>query len=321
MRFNRFDLNLLVVLDALLTERNITRAGEKVFLSQSATSGALARLREYFDDPLLVQVGRKMVLTPLGESLIIPVRELLMKIQATLESRPDMDISRAQRALTMVMSDYPVTVLMPEVLRLASEQAPGIVFETTAPTNAPIEEMEQGNADFLLLPSNFLSPDHPSVDLFDEDFVVICWSGNKTVQDNINLDEYCALGHVLAQFGSKRRPSVDSWMMQRGGIERRVEVTVNTFSAIPQCVVGTQRIATIHRRLAQQWAQYLPIRILEAPMEIPSFKWGLQWHEMHNVDPVTLWVRDLIVSCSDRIAAQSTQTAGQTTTAALATAD
>ncbi len=87
MRFNRFDLNLLVVLDALLTERNITRAGEKVFLSQSATSGALARLREYFDDPLLVQVGRKMVLTPLGESLIIPVRELLMKIQAIAVQR------------------------------------------------------------------------------------------------------------------------------------------------------------------------------------------------------------------------------------------
>jgi LysR family nod box-dependent transcriptional activator len=78
-------------------------------------------------------------------------------------------------------------------------------------------------------------------------------------------------------------------MMERGGIERRVEVTVNTFSAIPQCVVGTQRIATIHRRLAEQRAQFLPIRILETPMEIPSFKWGLQWHEMHNVDPVNQW--------------------------------
>ena len=301
MRFNRFDLNLLVVLDALLSERNITRAGEKVFLSQSATSGALSRLREYFDDPLLVQVGRKMVLTPLGESLIPQVRELLMKIQTTLESRPDLDIAHAQRQLTMVMSDYPVTILMPEVLRRAAEQAPGIMFETMAPTNAPIEEMEQGNADFLMLPSNFLSPDHPSVDLFEEDFVIICWSENRTVGDSLDMEQYCALGHVLAQFGSKRRPSVDSWMMKRGGIERRVEVTVNTFSAIPQCVVGTQRIATIHRRLAQQWAQYLPIRILEAPMEIPSFKWGLQWHEMHNVDPVTQWVKDLIVTCSQEL--------------------
>ena len=305
MRFNRFDLNLLVVLDALLTERNITRAGEKVFLSQSATSGALARLREYFDDPLLVQVGRKMVLTPLGESLIVPVRELLMKIQTTLDSRPDLDISLVQRQVNMVMSDYPVTILMPEVFRLAAEQAPGIRFDTTAPTNAPIEEMEQGNADFLMLPSNFLSPDHPSVDLFEEDVVVVCWDGNRTIDNNITIDQYCALGHVLARFGSKRRPSVDTWMMERGGIERRVEVTVNTFSAIPQCVVGTQRIATIHRRLAEQRAQFLPIRILETPMEIPSFKWGLQWHEMHNVDPVNQWIRDLIVTCSQTITAQS----------------
>ena len=307
MRFNRFDLNLLVVLDALLTERNITRAGEKVFLSQSATSGALARLRDYFNDPLLVQVGRKMVLTPLGESLIVPVRELLMKIQTTLNSRPDLDISIVQHHVNMVMSDYPVTILMPEVFRLASEQAPGIRFDTIAPTNAPIEEMVQGNADFLLLPSNFLSPDHPSVDLFEEDFVVVCWDGNRTIDSSsLSLEQYCSLGHVLARFGSKRRPSIDTWMMERGsGIERRVEVTVNTFSAIPQCVVGTQRIATIHRRLAEQRAQYLPIRILETPMKIPAFKWGLQWHEMHNVDPVNQWIRDLIINCSNKITAQS----------------
>lgn len=305
MRFNRFDLNLLVVLDALLTERNITRAGEKVYLSQSATSGALARLREYFDDPILVQVGRKMVLTPLGESLIIPVRELLMKIQTTLDNRPDLDISKAHRQINMVMSDYPVTILMPEVLRIASEQAPGLVFETMAPTNAPLDELEQGNADFLLLPSNFLSPEHPSLDLFDEDFVVVCWKENRSIGDSISVDQYCEHGHVMARFGSKRRPSVDTWMMERGGLERRAEVTVNTFSAIPQCVVGTQRIATIHRRLAHLWARFIPLKILEAPVQIPSFTWSLQWHEMHNVDPVNQWIRELMVSSANKISAES----------------
>lgn len=301
MRFNRFDLNLLVVLDALLTEKNITRAGEKVFLSQSATSGALARLRDYFEDPILVQVGRKMVLTPLGDSLVNPVRELLMQIQTTLDARPDLDISTAQRQVTMVMSDYPVTVLMPEVMRIASEKAPGISFETMAPANAPIEELEQGNADFLLLPANFLSPDHPSVELFSEDFVVICWDQNPLVGDSLSKEEYGQLGHVMVRFGSKRRASVDSWMMERGGIERRSEVTVNTFSAVPQCVVGTHRIATIHRRLAQMWAEFLPLKIVEAPIEIPSFTWGLQWHQMHEVDAVNRWIRELVVQCSNRI--------------------
>lgn len=87
-------------------------AGEKVFLSQSATSGALARLREYFDDQILVQIGRKMVLTPLGESLILPVRELLMKVQATLESRPDLDIAQTERRLAELWAQYlPIKIL------------------------------------------------------------------------------------------------------------------------------------------------------------------------------------------------------------------
>ena len=203
----------------------------------------------------------------------------------------------------MIMSDYPVAILMPDVLRIASEQAPGLTFETMDTGNNPVEQLEQGNTDFLLLPSNFLSPDHPSLELFEEDFVVVCWAEHKTIGDSLSVAEYSEMGHVLAQFGSKRRPSVDTWMMERGGIERRVEVTVNTFSAIPQCVVGTQRIATIHRRLANQWARYLPLKILDAPFDIPSFKWGLQWHEMHSVDPVNQWVRNLIVECSNRLSA------------------
>ncbi len=298
MRFNRFDLNLLVVLDALLTERNITRAGERVFLSQSATSGALARLREYFDDPLLVQVGRKMVLTPLGESLILPVRELLMKVQATLESRPDLDIALSEREVTLVMSDYPVTVVMPEVFRRASLEAPGLRFETMAPSNAPIEELEQGNADFLLLPSTFLSPQHPHMELFEEEFVVICWDQHRDIQKEITLEQYRDMGHVMVRFGSKRRPSVDSWMMERGGMERRAEITVNTFSAVPQCLVGTQRIATIHRRLAERWAQYLPLKVMPAPLEIPPFSWGLQWHQINDLDPVNRWIRDTMMAVS-----------------------
>lgn len=305
MRFNRFDLNLLVVLDALLTERNITRAGEKVFLSQSATSGALARLREYFDDQILVQIGRKMVLTPLGESLILPVRELLMKVQATLESRPDLDIAQTERRLTLVMSDYPVTVLMPEVWRQAAAQAPGITFETMAPSNSPQDELEQGNVDFLLLPSEFLRPEHPSIKLFDEDFVVICWDQNPYIGDNISCQKYLEMGHVMVHFGSKRRPSVDAWMTAKGGVERRAEVIVNTFTAVPQCLVGTLRIATIHRRLAELWAQYLPIKILAAPAElpIPPFSWSLQWHQIQDLDPVNRWMRELMLDVARNLPA------------------
>jgi len=241
MRFNHFDMNLLVVLDALLTERNITRAGEKVFLSQSATSGALSRLRDYFEDPLLTQAGRKMMLTPLGESLIVPVRESLMKVQTTLDSRPDSNIFDSNRHLKLVMSDGSFTVLMPEVLRKASILAPNVTVEMFSPENDPVDELVQGNVDFLLLPSQFLEKSHPTAELFEEDFVVVCWQDHDVLNNSITMEQYQEVGHVLVRFGSKRRPSIDIWMTERTGIERRVEVTVNTFSEIPHCLVGTQR--------------------------------------------------------------------------------
>lgn len=294
MRFNRLDLNLLVVLDALLSEQNITRAGEKVYLSQSATSGALARLREFFGDELLVQVGRKMVLTPLGESLVTPVRAILIQIQTTIEQRPEFDPASADRKFTLIMSDYTATVLMPEVIRAASEIAPRVSFELLTPTDAPVEELERGHADFILLPDNFLSDQHPRCAVFEESFVCLCWRDNPLIGETLSLDEYLGLGHVMVRFGSQRRPSVDEWLTDKFGIERRAEVVATTFSAVPHYVVGTTRIATIHRRLAELWASYLPLRVLPAPLDIPSMGWSLQWHQYRDLDPATRWMSRLI---------------------------
>lgn len=294
MRFNRLDLNLLVVLDALLSEQNITRAGEKVYLSQSATSGALARLREFFGDELLVQVGRKMVLTPLGESLVTPVRAILIQIQTTIEQRPEFDPANADRKFTLIMSDYTATVLMPDVIRAAGEIAPKVSFELLTPTDAPVEELERGHADFILLPDNFLSGQHPRCPVFEESFVCVCWQDNPLIGDTLDLDTYLALGHVMVRFGSQRRPSVDEWLTDKFGIERRAEVVATTFSAVPHYVVGTRRIATIHRRLAELWASYLPLRVLPAPLDIPSMGWSLQWHQYRDLDPATRWMSRLI---------------------------
>ena len=129
MHFNRLDLNLLVAFDALLEDLNITRAGERLSLSQSAMSGALARLRNYFQDDLLVQVGRKMIPTPLAESLRPRVRSILQDIQATVETRPSFDPATAVRHFRISASDYVVTVLFAPALALMNRFAPGLSFE------------------------------------------------------------------------------------------------------------------------------------------------------------------------------------------------
>ncbi|KAB0622259.1 LysR family transcriptional regulator [Castellaniella defragrans] len=295
MRFNRLDLNLLVVLDALLTERNITRAGEKIFLSQSATSGALGRLREFFSDELLVQVGRKMVLTPLGESLVRPVRATLIQIQTTIDMRPEFDPAVAERKFTLVMSDYTSTVLMPDVIRAASRDAPGISFEILTPSDDPLEQLERGEADFVLLPDHFIAQGHPSCHVFTEDFVCVCWEGNPMVGETLSARQYLDMGHVMVRFGSQLNPSLDESLTKKSGIERKAEVVSTTYAAIPHYVIGTNRIATLQRRLAYLWAHYMPLRILPLPVHLPKAGWSLQWHQYRDMDPATQWMRRLIV--------------------------
>lgn len=295
MRFNRFDLNLIVVLDALLNEKNITRAGKRLHLSQSATSGSLARLREYFDDELLVQIGRKMVLTPLGESLVKPVKSLLVQAQSTIEHRPQFDQSKSERRFSFIMSDYTATVLLPDAVRRASLEAPGITFEEIAPTNEPVDELEQGNADFLLLPSNFLSKKHPYTDILKDRFVCLVCQDNPLVGKKISLQQYAELGHVIVQFGSKRRPSVDVFITEKAGIKREPEVVVNTFSSVPYYLIGTKRVATIHERFAKQWMKHFPLKMVPVPLDIPSITWGIQWHQYRDLDPATRWIRNLII--------------------------
>jgi len=173
-------------------------AGEKIFLSQSATSGALARLREYFDDQLLVQVGRKMLLTPLAESLVKPVHDLLLQTQSTLEIKPTFSPKESNRHITCIMSDYTATIVMPDVIRHVNQLAPGISFEVLSTDNSPVEEMEHGNADFLLMPERFHSSNHPYVELFDEEFVCICCKNNPDISNSISSKDFFSMGHVTA---------------------------------------------------------------------------------------------------------------------------
>jgi DNA-binding transcriptional LysR family regulator len=153
MNLNRLDLNLLVALDALLVERSITRAAERLHLSPSATSGALARL---------TQIGRRMVPTPLGESLQVAVRDCLLHVQATVEIKPEFDPTTSHHNFKIMMSDYVSTVLMPHVLQRIEREAPGVKIELLANYEEPWESLSRGEIDFLVLPKNFVRPDHPA---------------------------------------------------------------------------------------------------------------------------------------------------------------
>ena len=116
MHLNRFDMNLLIALDALLREKSVTRAGERIYLSQSAMSGALQRLRDHFGDELLVRVGRELELTPRAEALVEPIRDILLRVQAALEE-PSFEPATAMRTFSIMMSDYCFVAYMRAVIK------------------------------------------------------------------------------------------------------------------------------------------------------------------------------------------------------------
>jgi DNA-binding transcriptional LysR family regulator len=309
MDLGGLDLNLLVALDALFAEKSVSRAGERLHLSQSATSGALARLREVFHDPLLVQVGRRMVMTPVAEALVEPVRNFLLQAEAILNNDPVFDPGSSTRKFRILMSDYVETVLLAEALPRIEQFAPGIRFEFISNVEGGFDALDRGEIDLSISPSIRLSKEHPSEPLFDDDFTCVVWSGNTLVKSSVSLDEYLNMGHVVVRFGKNQElTTFDEWFLERYGHERRVEIVTTAFNMVPHLLVGTSRIATLHRRLVVSYQRYLPLKAIKPPFDIPVLRESMQWHKSRDRDPATSWLRSLLKSVVPQTLARETTT-------------
>jgi DNA-binding transcriptional LysR family regulator len=294
MRFNRLDLNLLIGLDVLLDECSITRAARRLCLSQSAASGILARLREYFGDELLVQSGRRMVPTPLALSLKEPVRDILVRIQRTVETAVEFSPEATSRHFRVVASDYVSSVVMTHLAAHINNVAPFVTMEILQPTERSMAQMERGEIDILLMPERYLSRSYPSEVLFSDRFSCIAWQGNTEVGESLSQDDYLRLGHVATSFGSHQQFGFEEDFFRRIGLNRRIEVVCATFNLLPQFVVKTRRVATLQHQLAQQLARYYPVRVLEPPVAIPRIVECMQWHPSNQHDPAHVWLRSML---------------------------
>jgi LysR family nod box-dependent transcriptional activator len=302
MHLRGLDLNLLVVLDVLLDERNVTRASERLRLSQSGTSTALARLREFFGDQLLVPIGRKMVLTPLSQTLVGPVREILLQAHTLIDATPGFNPETATRRFTIMASDYVATVFLPPVVERLSKEAPGVVIEIVPQGEiTPSEPLERGDVDFLILPEKYIAGEHPAERLFEDVYVCISWAGNADFTGNPDLETYFSMGHVVTRFGAVQGMAFDEWFLERFDRPRRVETVAMNFALVPHLIVGTQRLATTHRRLAEQYANYLPIRVHPLPFDLPATVEMLQWNRFSDRHPATIWLRGVLTQSAEAL--------------------
>jgi DNA-binding transcriptional LysR family regulator len=292
MRYKKLDLNMLPALRALLTEKNVTRAAEHQHVTQSAMSSILARLRDYFEDQLIVPFGRRLELTALGELLLGQVNDLLLRIDTTLGTKPEFQPEISDRKFSIVSSDYVNTVFLSDVLRGLYLSAPGLIIELRQPSDAALPSMLAGELDFHIHPDNMLHKDHPSVQLFQDTFHAVVDKDNQDIGDEITLSQYKNCGHVI--FRNFGMPLFDRWYGKTHG-ELKSEVVVSSFGMLAPLVISTRRIATVHTRMALKAAETLPIRLVKLQFETPPFVEMLQWHAYRDNDPGIVWMRDKIV--------------------------
>ncbi|OPY94296.1 LysR family transcriptional regulator [Bradyrhizobium sacchari] len=302
MRFKGLDLNLLVALDALIAERNLTSAARKINLSQPAMSAAVARLRSYFRDELFGMRGRELVLTSRAEALAAPVRDALTHIELSIMARDVFDPARSNRRFRIALSDFITVVFFRNVVGRVAREAPTVSFELVAPTDEHEELLRRGELDFVILPDFFMSGAHPKAALFEERLVCVGCRTNRELLRRLTFDRYISMGHVAVKQEGARKTPVEQSLLIDLGRDRRIDILVQSFSMIPPLLVGTNRIGTMPLGLVKHFQRTMPLQIAELPHPFPAFTEAVQWPALHNSDPESLWMREILLQEATRMA-------------------
>lgn len=302
MRFDGLDLNLLVTLDVLLETRSVTDAAFRLNLSQPSVSAALSRLRHYFDDELLMQMGRKMVPTAKGLELEGPIREMLNFVRFRITSADEFDPLTSKRNFRIVVSDYAYDVVIARALARAGRLAPHVSFDLSSPGPQHFRQFRDGDIDIMVTVSDYMIEDHPHHVLFHDEDAVITWGGGRYA-GSISSEQFLAAQHVIAVFGQERMPTITESYFAGHGVERKVAMQVPSFAALPRAILDTDRVATLHRRHADLFARIYPICIHPLPLKGPEIRELMQWHRLKGNDQGLRWLMQLIKDEADLLSA------------------
>jgi len=290
MRFKGLDLNLLVALDALLEEQSVSRAAERLHLSQPAMSAALGRIRDYFDDPILNLHGKRMVPTSHALRIQDELKAVLGSVDSLISKTSIFDPATSSRKFTITASDYLTQIIFVPLLRELKAIAPDIQMEILPPADSTQELLAQGRIDFITVPEQVLSEDMPSEFLFEERFVIVGCKTNPLFEKGLIEKDFYESGHVVAKLGRKRPLSVSDQGLVARKKPRDTDVTVSSFLLAPEMVVGTNRLTVMHERLANVFSKRLPIAIADVPFKFPPLREFVQYHSTRRDDPGIRWM-------------------------------
>jgi DNA-binding transcriptional LysR family regulator len=193
----------------------------------------------------------------------------------------------------LLVSDYTLTTLMPHVLALVYERAPNVRLDMCPQVARPDRALERADADLLIIPREYCAEQHPAETLLDEQFCCVLWKDAKLAAAPLTRDAYLDAGHVVV-LPAQGQPALEDWFVQRLGVSRRIEVTTFGFAASARLVVGTERIATVHRRLARLAQRNEQIVIRDVPLDMPLMHQAVQWHKHRSTDAGLTWLREVL---------------------------
>lgn len=295
MNISNFDLNLLRVLDALLIERNVSRAAERLALSQPAVSNALARLRELLDDPLLVRVGRSMQPTPRALSLAQPIHAALQQINLSLRAGEAFDPSRSRQRFTIAVTDYVELVCMPALLKRLASRAPGIVIaiEHLSPT-LPVEALDNAEIDLVLgrftdIPSRFHSRRWAT-----ETLKLAVRKQHPMLKQGNSLESFLRLRHLWVH-GGQTKGMVDQWLNSQG-LQRNIVYTTPNYLQAAHIVAASDLAVVLPTQLANEFAGLLPIELHDLPFDLGPFDLDIVSTVQRERDTALQWLIAQIIA-------------------------
>jgi DNA-binding transcriptional LysR family regulator len=305
MNINRVDLNLLVYLDALLRERNVTKAANQLNLSQPAMSNGLRRLRDLFDDPLLVRTSDGMTPTERALELEPIVRDVLTNIEKAVQPRSAFDASAAQRVFRIMASDYAESTLFPSVLSKLRTEAPGLTLDIMTPSDVSFLDVERGKVDMVINRFDAMPQSFHQINLWNDSFSCLMSPENPILED-FTLESYLQAKHVwVSKTGMGVGVGVNpddvqrlGWVdaaINKLGKKRQIRVFTRHYQAAMTLAEQNDLIVTLPTRAAQLNKDNPRLVLREPPLEIPPLELKMAWSPLLQHNPANKWLRKLIV--------------------------
>jgi DNA-binding transcriptional LysR family regulator len=313
MNIGRVDLNLLVYLDVLLRERNVTKAANHLGLSQPALSNGLRRLRELFDDPLLVRTSEGMIPTERAEQLQPIIRDVLSKVDMAVQPQTAFDSANEEHLFRIMASDYAESTLFPDLLQRLRREAPGIILDILTPSDVSFLDVERGKVDMVINRFETMPQSFHQKGIWKDHFACLTSIDNPILQ-NFTLETYMDAQHVwVSKTGMGIGVGMDPHDVQHLGWvdeslcnigkQRRITVFTRHYQAAMLLAEQNDLLVTLPSRAAKLQRDNPRVAILEPPFDIPPFELKMAWSPLVQHNPAHRWMRRFIIDVANSLLA------------------